>query len=166
MGGGSKISNFYFSANFAEIWFVVASGGSSQRCILEGFCFSIESGIFRGNFAILKTWFFQLWPIPSRVAPSERCVTVLLFINTNVHRSAPLHWKIAALPLLHLKYSGATATDTHFYILVALPLPLLIDITPLHYPLLFCFAYFSAKCNILSDIYQVIYPIFFVRNYL
>ena len=50
-GVTSKISNFYFSANFAEIWFVVSSSGSNQKYILENFYFSIENGIFRDNLA-------------------------------------------------------------------------------------------------------------------
>ena len=50
--GTSKISNFDFSANFAEIWFVVSSSGSNHKYILENFHFCIENGIFRGNLAI------------------------------------------------------------------------------------------------------------------
>ena len=35
--GTPKISNLYFSANFAEIWFVVSSSGSNKKYILENF---------------------------------------------------------------------------------------------------------------------------------
>ena len=57
--GTSKISNLYFSANFAEIWFVVSSSGSNKKYILENFNFFIENWIFRGSLAILQNFICQ-----------------------------------------------------------------------------------------------------------